>query len=99
MQPFLKIFGHLDPVKGVYVLSAERQSLTTSIINAGEFVGAISSFVIGERLGPRSGLFVSSAAVIIGTLIQVLAPNVGALIAGRLILGRLRWLIFTFANS
>ncbi|KAG9949566.1 general substrate transporter, partial [Aureobasidium melanogenum] len=87
MQPFLKIFGHLDPVKGVYVLSAERQSLTTSIINAGEFVGAISSFVIGERLGPRSGLFVSSAAVIIGTLIQVLAPNVGALIAGRLILG------------
>ncbi|KAH0359487.1 general substrate transporter, partial [Aureobasidium melanogenum] len=87
MQPFLKIFGHLDPVKGVYVMSAERQSLTTSIINAGEFVGAISSFVIGERLGPRSGLFVSSAAVIIGTLIQVLAPNVGALIAGRLILG------------
>ncbi|KAG9958768.1 general substrate transporter, partial [Aureobasidium melanogenum] len=90
MQPFLKIFGHLDPVKGVYVMSAERQSLTTSIINAGEFVGAISSFVIGERLGPRSGLFVSSAAVIIGTLIQVLAPNVGALIAGRLILARFR---------
>ena len=88
MPAFLKIFGTYDPKTHEYMMSAERQSLTTSIINAGEFVGAVSSFLIGEKLGPRSGLFVSSAAVIIGTLIQVIAPNVGALIAGRLVLGK-----------
>ena len=82
MQPFLKRFGTFDPQKGVYVMSAAKQSLTTSIINAVEFVGAVSSFLVGERLGPRTGLFVSSGAVIVGTLIQMVATNIGALIAG-----------------
>jgi MFS family permease len=87
MQPFIRLYGHYDPTKGIYVLSSRTQSITSSIINAGEFLGAISSFVIGDRLGRRGGLFVSSTCVIIGTTIQVADTHIGALIAGRLVLG------------
>jgi MFS family permease len=88
MEPFIKAYGHYDTSTGGYVLSSSIQSLTTSIINAGEFVGAISSFLIDNKFGRRGGLFVSSAFVVIGTIFQVAADNLGLLITGRLLLGK-----------
>ncbi|THY13519.1 general substrate transporter [Aureobasidium pullulans] len=87
MQPFLKIYGTFDPLKKVYVMSAAHQSLTSSIINAGEFVGAVSSYYVIDKLGRRGGLFVSSGTVVVGTIIQVASTHIGSLIAGRLVLG------------
>lgn len=87
MQPFVKLYGHLDNATGQYVLSSRIQSITSSIINVGEFLGAVSSFVVGDHLGRRGGLFVSRACVIIGTILQVADTNIGCLIAGRLVLG------------
>lgn len=87
MQPFLKIYGRYDPVKKIYFMSAGQQSLTSSIINAGEFVGAVSSYYLIEKLGRRGSLFVSSGTVIVGTIIQVASTHIGSLIAGRLVLG------------
>ncbi|KAJ5459614.1 general substrate transporter [Penicillium daleae] len=87
MEPFIKAYGHYDTTTGGYVLSSSMQSLTTSIINAGEFVGAISSFLIDNKFGRRGGLFVSSAFVVIGAIFQVAADNLGLLITGRLLLG------------
>jgi MFS transporter, SP family, sugar:H+ symporter len=87
MQPFIRLYGHYDPTKGIYVLTSRTQSITSSIINAGEFLGAVSSFIIGDKLGRRGGLFVSSTCVIIGTTIQVADTHIGALVAGRLVLG------------
>jgi hypothetical protein len=89
MEPFIKAYGHYDTTAGDYVLSSSIQSLTTSIINAGEFVGAISSFLVDNKFGRRGGLFVSSAFVVIGTIFQVAADNMGLLITGRLLLGEL----------
>lgn len=95
MEPFIKAYGHYDTTTGGYVLSSSMQSLTTSIINVGEFVGAISSFLIDNKFGRRGGLFVSSAFVVIGAIFQVAADNLGLLITGRLLLGGLilLWLI------
>lgn len=87
MKPFIKAYGHYDITTGGYVLSSSMQSLTTSIINAGEFVGAISSFLIENKVGRRGGLFVSSAFVVAGAIFQVAADNLGLLITGRLLLG------------
>ncbi|KAJ5627838.1 general substrate transporter [Penicillium lividum] len=87
MEPFIKAYGHYDSATGGYVLSASIQSLTTSIINVGEFVGAVSSFLVDDRIGRRGGLFVSSAFVVIGVIFQVAADNLGLLIVGRLALG------------
>lgn len=87
MEPFIKEYGHYDSASGAYVLSASMQSLTTSIINVGELVGAVSSFVVDDRIGRRGGLFVSSAFVVAGVIFQVAADDLGLLIVGRLLLG------------
>jgi SP family sugar:H+ symporter-like MFS transporter len=87
MQPFVRIYGYIDPSSGSYILSAKTQSLVSSIINAGEFVGAISAFLVSDRFGRRGGLFVSSAIVCIGAIFQLAGNHIGLLIVGRLLLG------------
>lgn len=89
MKPFIKEYGRYDSATGAYVLSASMQSLTTSIINVGELVGAVSSFIVDDRIGRRGGLFVSSAFVVVGVIFQVAADDLGLLIVGRLLLGEL----------
>lgn len=88
MQPFIKGYGGtFDAHSHGYILSARLQSITTSIINVGELVGAGASFIIGDRLGRKGGLLVAMACVVIGTIFQVSYARLGMLIAGRLILG------------
>lgn len=87
MPKFLTDYGTLDPATGKYILSAGKQSLVTSIINVWEFVGAVSSYYIGSMIGRKGGLYISSACVVLGVILQVSAPHEGLLIAGRLVLG------------
>jgi SP family sugar:H+ symporter-like MFS transporter len=89
MPEFVKYYGTFDSTKGTYVLSAKVESLVTSIINAGEFIGAISSSFIGDKIGRKGGLFVSSACVVVGVIFQVASTHEGTLIVGRLVLGKL----------
>lgn len=87
MQPFLEIYGTYNPAKKLYYMSAADQSLTTSIINAGEFVGAVTSYYLIDKLGRRGCLFVSSGTVVVGTIIQIASTHIASLIVGRLVLG------------
>jgi MFS transporter, SP family, sugar:H+ symporter len=87
MQPFVSIYGHYDAATGLYVLTSRIQSIITSIINVGEFVGAVSSFIVGDMLGRRTGLLVAMACVVLGTILQMAANLIGVLIAGRLVVG------------
>ncbi|GAM35494.1 hypothetical protein TCE0_017r03874 [Talaromyces pinophilus] len=87
MEPFIKAYGHYDSSTGTYILSSSIQSLTTSIINVGELVGAVSSYVVGDHLGRRGGLFVSSLMVVLGVIFQTASHYLGMLIVGRLVLG------------
>lgn len=87
MEPFLEIYGHYDTAQGSYVLSSRLESIVTSIINVGELLGALSSYLVGDFLGRRGGLFLAMVAVVIGVIFQVSANNLGLLITGRLILG------------
>ncbi|GLA47680.1 hypothetical protein AnigIFM63604_002489 [Aspergillus niger] len=87
MEPFIKAYGHYDNATGGYVLSSSIQSLTTSIINVGELVGAVSSYLVDDRIGRRGGLFVSSTFVVLGVIFQVSADKLALLIVGRLLLG------------
>ncbi|OOF99286.1 hypothetical protein ASPCADRAFT_504730 [Aspergillus carbonarius ITEM 5010] len=87
MEPFIKAYGHYDNATGGYILSSSIQSLTTSIINVGELVGAVSSYLVNDRIGRRGGLFVSSTFVVLGVVFQVAADKLALLIVGRLLLG------------
>lgn len=66
MPAFLKGYGELNHKTGEYILSAKTQSLVTSMINVGEFIGAVSSYLIGDKLGRKGSLYVSSTAVVVG---------------------------------
>ncbi|KAJ5702696.1 general substrate transporter [Penicillium malachiteum] len=87
MEPFLRSYGNYDPSTGDYAINPSIESITTSSINIGELLGAVSSFMIDDKIGRRGGLFVSSACVLIGVIFQVSAPKLALLIMGRLFLG------------
>ena len=89
MDSFSRIYGRWDAAKATYVVSSSTESLVASIINAGEFVGAVSAFLVSNRVGLRGGLFVSSAFVCVGAVFQLAGTKIGLLIAGRLIMGEL----------
>jgi MFS family permease len=88
MPEFVNHYGEYDPVKQQMVVTSSRQSLVTSIINVGEFVGALCAFWIGQKLGMRGGLLLACVVVVIGTTLQVADTALGLLITGRLVLGK-----------
>jgi len=99
MDEFNLHYGSYDAATGKKMVSAPTQSLVTSIINAGEFIGAATAFLISERIGLRGGLLASCVIVAIGTTLQVAVPDVGCLIqwwqqsTNHTVVGVLGWLI------
>ena len=89
MPPFLKVYGKYDPATDAYTVSSKVLSLVASIINAGEFIGTVSAFYIGEKFGRKGGLYVSSTFIVLGTVIQTAGVEEGTLIVGRLLVGKL----------
>lgn len=68
MPEFLKDYGSMNPATRKYMLSAGKQSLVTSIINAGEFLGAVSSYFIGSKIGRKGGLYAACVCVVVGVI-------------------------------
>lgn len=87
MQKFNEDFGEQGP-NGRYSVSTTNQSLFASIIQAGEFVGALLASVIGDYLGRRGSLQTAVGVASIGTILQLLvAGSVVLLVVGRFVLG------------
>ncbi|KAH8659773.1 sugar transporter [Xylariales sp. PMI_506] len=87
MEKFIQDYGTYDAATGEMVVTASRQSLVTSIINAGEFIGAVCAFWVGQKVGLRGGLLVACCVVVVGCTLQVAGTHIGTMIAGRLVLG------------
>ncbi|RDW89169.1 hypothetical protein BP6252_01201 [Coleophoma cylindrospora] len=96
MEAFLKVFGDYRASNDTWYMSSSTQSLITSIINVGELGGAITAYYVGDKLGRKGGLYVSSAAVILGTILQTTSTGIGELIAGRIAVGYAVGLISCF---
>lgn len=61
---------------------------TTSIIQAGEFVGALTAGPVGDYGGRRLGFLVATALVVLGATLQIIVTgSVPLLTVGRFVLG------------
>jgi MFS family permease len=73
---------------GTYDVSATNQSLFSSIIQAGEFVGSLSAAFVGDFLGRRGSLQTAVVISSVGAILQIIvAGSVPLLVVGRLVLG------------
>lgn len=86
MPAFLEIYGDLQP-DGHYKLSTSTDSLITSILSAGTFVGALAASTIGDWLGRRLGIAIYVVIFSVGVALQTGGNSLGAFAAGRVLAG------------
>ncbi|KAI8980586.1 general substrate transporter [Trametes punicea] len=87
MPDFVRRFGTTD-ANGVSTLSASRQSIITSLLSAGTFVGALGQAFTSDRFGRRGSILIWSAIFTAGTAIQtgtvdsIVQITIGRFVAG-----------------
>lgn len=87
MPDFIERFGEVD-ANGNHFLSSSRQSIITSLLSAGTFVGALAQAFTSDRFGRRgsiliwSGIFTAGVAIQTGTTFSVAQLTIGRFIAG-----------------
>ncbi|RXW18128.1 hypothetical protein EST38_g7728 [Candolleomyces aberdarensis] len=87
MPDFIRRFGEID-ANGEYFLSSSRQSIITSLLSAGTFVGALAQAFTSDRWGRRGSILFWSAIFTVGVVIQTATGHSMAQItAGRFVTG------------
>ena len=92
MGDWLKVFGtfHLDLPANIgvdnYFLQNNRKSLVVSILSAGNFVGTLLAFPMGDLVGRKWGIVASCAIFSLGVRLQ-LDTHWPTFIVGRVIAG------------
>ncbi|KAH8094627.1 general substrate transporter [Cristinia sonorae] len=87
MPDFIRRFGEVGP-DGVPFLSSSRQSIITSLLSAGTFVGALGQAFTSDRSGRKgsiliwSGIFTIGCAIQTGTTTSIVQLTIGRFIAG-----------------
>lgn len=85
-----KHMGHRVPTEtdsSGWILASWQKSLTTSILSAGTFFGALVGGEISERIGRRLTIMLSCLMFSIGVAIQVGATTIATLAGGRFVAG------------
>lgn len=87
MPDFQRRFGEVD-ANGTPFLSASRQSIITSLLSAGTFVGALGQAFTSDSLGRRGSILLWSAIFTVGTAIQTATvDSIAQITIGRFIAG------------
>ncbi|KAJ7291914.1 general substrate transporter [Mycena rebaudengoi] len=87
MPDFIERFGGLN-AEGNPILSSARQSIITSLLSAGTFVGALGQAFTSDRFGRRgsiliwSGIFTVGVAIQTGTERSIVQLTIGRFVAG-----------------
>ncbi|KDE04829.1 hypothetical protein MVLG_04793 [Microbotryum lychnidis-dioicae p1A1 Lamole] len=90
MPYWLTLFGDFHPENSPdqrFVLSSGHDSLITSILSAGTFVGALGAFPVGDRLGRRWGIIAYLALFCIGVALQTGGKSLTPFVIGRVFAG------------
>jgi len=87
MPDFIDRFGELDS-NGQKVLTSSRQSIITSLLSAGTFVGALGQAFTSDRFGRRGSILIWAAIFTIGVAVQTgTGFSVAQITIGRFIAG------------
>jgi sugar porter (SP) family MFS transporter len=73
--------------KSVFVVPQWQQSLTTAILSAGTFFGAIMAGDLADFIGRRTTIIVGCFIFTVGGILEVASTTLGVMVAGRLIAG------------
>merc|ERR1711939_801268 len=89
MRKWLDMFstGYIDPATGMLGITSSQSSLIVSILSAGTFFGALTAAPIGDWLGRRIGLFVTTIIFSFGVLLQTASTAIPLFVAGRFFAG------------
>jgi len=74
-------------VRSSFTLSTQMEGAVVSAVLVGSMLGAVVGGALADRLGRRLILVSGGIVFIVGSLLALLAPDVGALIAARMLLG------------
>ncbi|POY74762.1 hypothetical protein BMF94_2238 [Rhodotorula taiwanensis] len=88
MPYFLEHFGEPDPSNpGQLYLPTGRDSLITSILSAGTFVGALCAYPVGDFVGRRYGIMCFLVLFCIGVGLQTGGRSLAPFVVGRVFAG------------
>ncbi|KAF1956718.1 high affinity glucose transporter RGT2 [Byssothecium circinans] len=73
--------------KKAFVVSSSQQSLTTSILSAGTFFGAIIAGDLADFIGRRLTIILGCAIFAVGGILETASTGLNVMVAGRLIAG------------
>lgn len=76
-----------DYVKHKFVIKASQQSLFTSILSAGTFVGAIIAGDIADYLGRRPTIILGCGIFSVGAICEIISTALPLMVVGRFIAG------------
>ncbi|CEQ42023.1 SPOSA6832_03794, partial [Sporobolomyces salmonicolor] len=86
MPYWLTRFGKLQS-DGTYTLPSGQNSLITSILSAGTFVGALGAYPAGDALGRRWGIIAYLGLFCIGVALQTGSTEIATFAVGRVFAG------------
>ncbi|KAL5360315.1 general substrate transporter [Aspergillus floccosus] len=87
LEPFVAKYQGPNHASGKYVLTARNQNLVFSVPLVGSILGGLAASPLNFHLGRKRPVLLAYVVSIAGGLLQVLAPNLGAFVAGRFING------------
>jgi MFS family permease len=70
-----------------FSVSSWQQSLTTSILSAGTFFGAIIAGDLADMIGRRMTIIAGCGVFIVGGILETASTGLNVMVAGRLIAG------------
>ncbi|KAI9610095.1 hypothetical protein H4Q26_007093 [Puccinia striiformis f. sp. tritici PST-130] len=86
-MPFwLRSAGQLGS-DGKYSITTSQDSLVTSILSVGTFVGALLAYPIGDRYGRRIGIMIACAIFSVGVALQTASSTIPLFVVGRVFAG------------
>ncbi|RDL33338.1 uncharacterized protein BP5553_08777 [Venustampulla echinocandica] len=99
MPGFLQVFGVKDAKSSMgYNIPHDRQQLISSLMILGAFISSSFGGPLAGFIGRKASIWVACALCVVSNVIMMTTTQIGALYAGRLIIGLANGLLMTFAQ-